>query len=85
VLRFSGEAKGDWAPEIPAETLRGALRDIALTRAMDERMFNMQRQGKMSFYMKSTGEEAVTANLFPFSILLRNTAFFLSRAISARS
>jgi len=60
VLRFSGEAKGDWAPEIPAETLRGALRDIALTRAMDERMFNMQRQGKMSFYMKSTGEEAVS-------------------------
>ena len=60
VLRFSGEAKGDWAPEIPVETLRGALRDIALTRAMDERMFNMQRQGKMSFYMKSTGEEAVS-------------------------
>ena len=60
VLRFSGEAKGDWAPEIPAESLRGALRDIALTRAMDERMFNMQRQGKMSFYMKSTGEEAVS-------------------------
>jgi len=60
VLRFSGEAKGDWAPEIPAETLRGALRDIALTRAMDERMFNMQRQGKMSFYMKSTGEEGVS-------------------------
>lgn len=60
VLRFSGEAEGDWAPNIPAETLRGALRDIALTRAMDERMFNMQRQGKMSFYMKSTGEEAVS-------------------------
>ena len=60
VLRFSGEAKGDWVPSIPAETLRGALRDIALTRAMDERMFNMQRQGKMSFYMKSTGEEAVS-------------------------
>ena len=60
VLRFSGEAKGDWAPEISAEALRGALRDIAMTRAMDERMFNMQRQGKMSFYMKSTGEEAVS-------------------------
>jgi len=33
---------------------------MMLTRAMDERMFNMQRQGKMSFYMKSTGEEAVS-------------------------
>jgi len=60
VLRFSGEVSGDWVPEISAESLRGALHDIALTRAMDERMFNMQRQGKMSFYMKSTGEEAVS-------------------------
>ena len=60
VLRFNGEAQGDWVPEISAETLRRALRDIALTRAMDERMFTMQRQGKMSFYMKSRGEEAVS-------------------------
>ena len=48
VLRFNGEAQGDWMPEISAEKLRKALRDIALTRAMDERMFTMQRQGKMS-------------------------------------
>ena len=60
VMRFSGEAVGDWAPDISADALRQALRDLALTRAMDERMFNMQRQGKMSFYMKSTGEEAVS-------------------------
>ena len=60
VLRFNGEAQGDWRPEISAEKLRGALRYIALTRAMDERMFTMQRQGKMSFYMKSRGEEAVS-------------------------
>ena len=60
VLRFNGEAQGDWMPEISAEKLRKALRDIALTRAMDERMFTMQRQGKMSFYMKSRGEEAVS-------------------------
>ena len=60
VLRFNGEAQGDWAPKLPAESLRKALRDIALTRAMDERMFTMQRQGKMSFYMKSRGEEAVS-------------------------
>lgn len=60
VLRFSGEAKGEWAPQLSAEMLRGALRDMVVTRAMDERMFSMQRQGKMSFYMKSTGEEAVS-------------------------
>ncbi len=60
VLRFNGETQGDWVPDLLAEKLRKALRDIALTRAMDERMFTMQRQGKMSFYMKSTGEEAVS-------------------------
>jgi 2-oxoisovalerate dehydrogenase E1 component alpha subunit len=30
-----------------------------LTRAFDERMFRAQRQGKTSFYLKCTGEEAV--------------------------
>src|SRR3546814_2762943 len=35
------------------------LRNMALTRAFDERMYRAQRQGKTSFYMKSTGEEAV--------------------------
>jgi len=60
VLRFSGEAAGDWAPKISPHTLRAALKDLLWTRAMDERMFNMQRQGKMSFYMKSAGEEAVS-------------------------
>lgn len=60
VMRFNGETHGDWVPKISPEKLRRALRDIAMTRAMDERMFTMQRQGKMSFYMKSTGEEAVS-------------------------
>jgi 2-oxoisovalerate dehydrogenase E1 component alpha subunit len=32
---------------------------MLMTRAYDERMVRMQRQGKTSFYMKSTGEEAV--------------------------
>jgi 2-oxoisovalerate dehydrogenase E1 component alpha subunit len=70
VLRFSGEAKGDWVPELSPEVMRSALRDMALTRAMDERMFNMQRQGKMSFYMKSTGEEAVSVG---HALALRDT------------
>ena len=60
VMRFNGDAEGDWAPDISPELLRTGLRDIAMTRAMDERMFTMQRQGKMSFYMKSAGEEAVS-------------------------
>ena len=60
VLRFSGEAAGDWIPDITPDQMRKGLRDMMMTRAMDDRMFNMQRQGKMSFYMKSRGEEAVS-------------------------
>lgn len=60
VLRFNGEADGDWKPDLSADQLREGLRHMMRTRAMDERMFTMQRQGKMSFYMKSTGEEAVS-------------------------
>src|SRR5689334_8266900 len=60
VLDESGKAVGPWDPKLDAETLRKMLRSMALTRAFDERMFRAQRQGKTSFYMKSTGEEAVS-------------------------
>jgi 2-oxoisovalerate dehydrogenase E1 component alpha subunit len=59
VLDDAGQAVGPWNPRLDAETLRTMLRHMALTRAFDERMFRAQRQGKTSFYMKSTGEEAV--------------------------
>ncbi len=36
------------------------LRHMLLTRLFDDRMVRTQRQGKLSFYMKSTGEEAVS-------------------------
>jgi 2-oxoisovalerate dehydrogenase E1 component alpha subunit len=35
------------------------LRDMMLVRVFDDRMYRAQRQGKTSFYMKSTGEEAI--------------------------
>ncbi len=60
VLRFNGEAVGDWNPQMPLDLMHKGLKDMMMTRAMDDRMFNMQRQGKMSFYMKSRGEEAVS-------------------------
>jgi len=59
VLDDDGKAVGAWNPELDAETLRRALRAMMLTRAFDDRMFKMQRQGKISFYLKCTGEEAV--------------------------
>ena len=70
VLNFKGETVGDWQPELTAERLRGGLKDMMMTRAMDDRMFNMQRQGKMSFYMKSRGEEAVSVG---HAMALRNS------------
>ncbi|WP_066799911.1 3-methyl-2-oxobutanoate dehydrogenase (2-methylpropanoyl-transferring) subunit alpha [Sphingomonas soli] len=60
VLDDAGNAVGPWNPKLDADTLRRMLRSMALTRAFDERMFRAQRQGKTSFYMKSTGEEAVS-------------------------
>ncbi|CAN5381432.1 3-methyl-2-oxobutanoate dehydrogenase (2-methylpropanoyl-transferring) subunit alpha [soil metagenome] len=59
VLDDEGNAVGPWDPRLTPERLRAMLRAMVLTRAFDERMFRAQRQGKTSFYMKSTGEEAV--------------------------
>ncbi|HJU20050.1 MAG TPA: thiamine pyrophosphate-dependent enzyme [Stellaceae bacterium] len=59
VLDDDGAATGAWDPKLPAETLRRGLRAMILTRAYDDRMFRAQRQGKISFYMKCTGEEAI--------------------------
>lgn len=59
VLDEEHKAVGPWDPKLDAETLRKILRAMALTRAYDQRMFRAQRQGKTSFYMKCTGEEAV--------------------------
>lgn len=59
VLDDQGRAVGPWDPKLSPDRLRAMLRSMALTRAFDERMFRAQRQGKTSFYMKCTGEEAV--------------------------
>jgi 2-oxoisovalerate dehydrogenase E1 component alpha subunit len=63
MVRVLGEdhrAVGPWDPRLDPETLRRMLRSMALTRAFDDRMFRGQRQGKTSFYMKCTGEEATS-------------------------
>jgi 2-oxoisovalerate dehydrogenase E1 component alpha subunit len=58
VLGDDDRAVGPWDPRLDADTLRRILRAMALTRAFDDRMYRAQRQGKTSFYMKCTGEEA---------------------------
>ncbi|QNM81966.1 3-methyl-2-oxobutanoate dehydrogenase (2-methylpropanoyl-transferring) subunit alpha [Sphingomonas sabuli] len=59
VLDDAGKAVGPWDPKLDADTLRKILRDMVLQRIFDDRMYRAQRQGKTSFYMKATGEEAI--------------------------
>ena len=60
VLGGDNKAHGPWDPRLSPDKLRDILRDMALVRAFDERMYRGQRQGKTSFYMKCTGEEATS-------------------------
>jgi 2-oxoisovalerate dehydrogenase E1 component alpha subunit len=60
VLDEEHQAGGPWDPRLSDDQLLEMLRTMALTRAFDERMFRAQRQGKTSFYMKCTGEEATS-------------------------
>jgi 2-oxoisovalerate dehydrogenase E1 component alpha subunit len=60
VLDGEDRAVGPWNPRLDPETLRRGLRVMMLTRAYDDRMYRAQRQGKTSFYMKCTGEEATS-------------------------
>ncbi|HUO95103.1 MAG TPA: thiamine pyrophosphate-dependent enzyme [Steroidobacteraceae bacterium] len=59
VLDDQHRAVGPWNPHLDIDVLQVGLRHMVLTRIYDDRMLRAQRQGKMSFYMKSTGEEAV--------------------------
>lgn len=62
VLDDDHQAKGDWNPDLTPEQLRLGLKHMMHVRAYDDRMFRMQRQGQLSFYMKCTGEEAIAVS-----------------------
>jgi 2-oxoisovalerate dehydrogenase E1 component alpha subunit len=59
VLDDEGRAVGPWDPRLDPEMLRRMLRHMNMVRRFDDRMYRAQRQGKTSFYMKCTGEEAI--------------------------
>ena len=62
LIRVIGDddvAWGPWDPKLDPEMLRAGLRAMMQTRLFEERMFRVHRQGKTSFFMKSTGEEAI--------------------------
>src|SRR6185503_14633356 len=59
VLGDDNKAVGAWDPKLDPDTLKKMLRDMVTVRIFDDRMYRAQRQGKTSFYMKCTGEEAI--------------------------
>ena len=60
VLDDKHRAVGPWDPHLAPADLELGLRHMMLTRVFDDRMHRAQRQGKITFYIKSTGEEAVS-------------------------
>lgn len=60
VLDDDHHAVGPWDPHLAPSELELGLRHMLLTRVFDDRMHRAQRQGKITFYIKSTGEEAVS-------------------------
>lgn len=60
VLDETGRAVGPWDPRLPVDDLLRGLRLMVLTRLFDERMQRTQRQGRITFYVRSLGEEAVS-------------------------
>ena len=60
VLDDEGRAVGPWDPKADPELLRAGLRAMQKTRIFDARMQIASRQKKISFYMQSLGEEAIS-------------------------
>jgi len=59
LVRVLSGKSAAWDPGLDADTLRRGLQAMVQTRLFEERMFRAHRQGKTSFFMKSTGEEAI--------------------------
>jgi 2-oxoisovalerate dehydrogenase E1 component alpha subunit len=88
VLDDAGNAVGPWHPHLHPGDLQVGLRHMLLTRIYDDRMQRMQRAGKISFYIRSLGEEAVSVAqcmaLRPGDMLFpsyRNQGLYITRGI----
>ncbi len=89
VLDDRGQACGPWDPKLSPDRLLAGLRQLLLTRVFDDRMQRTQRQGRITFYVRSYGEEAVSVAaaaavaesdmLFPS---YRNQGLFIARGVS---
>ena len=59
VLGDDDSRSGEWDPDISDSDLLVGLEHMVRLRIFDDRMMKMQRTGKLSFYMRSLGEEAI--------------------------
>src|SRR4051812_29360899 len=60
VLDDDALASGEWQPQLSSQQLRAGLEMMLRARHLDLRMIAMQRQGRLSFFLSSNGEEAVS-------------------------
>jgi 2-oxoisovalerate dehydrogenase E1 component alpha subunit len=88
VLGDDGAASGPWQPQVTPLQLRAGLEMMLRARYFDNRMVAMQRQGRLSFHVSGTGEEAAAvAGAMPFApgdMLFpsyRQTGLFLVRGM----
>jgi 2-oxoisovalerate dehydrogenase E1 component alpha subunit len=58
VLSDDATAAGPWNPQLTGQQLRSGLEFMLRARHYDARMISMQRQGRLSFFVTSRGEEA---------------------------
>ncbi len=58
VLDKDGKAQKGKDPNLPAAELKKLYRLMVATRALDDRGLALQRQGRIGFYLQSTGQEA---------------------------
>jgi 2-oxoisovalerate dehydrogenase E1 component alpha subunit len=59
VIDDGGAAVGEWAPDLAVADKLTGLRNMMLVRSFDARLLRAHRQGKISFYIQSLGEEAI--------------------------
>lgn len=58
IIDLDGTYDSKLEPPLSADMLTKAYRDLVLVRTLDGRMLSLQRQGRIGFYIPSTGEEA---------------------------
>lgn len=89
VMSPDGTVPADLDPGLPDDDLKALFSTMLLTRVFDERMLRLQRQGRLGFYLTSTGEEAsaigaayaLEANDWIF-LCYRETGAILQRGIT---